>query len=344
MYSTCLFCHRALGANDVIEHFPVGRKLAFDTARGRLWVVCTGCGQWNLTPVEERWEAVEECERTFRVARRRVSTDQIGLARVAERYDLIRIGAPLRPEFAAWRYAERFRRRQMRSFAAAGIVGVGMIGAGTLGVSLSWLAMPALAAMHNLLNRRTELGEAQRAIRRLYERQTGVKPSTNKELKVKLIAFSPQEWGLRIAGMGQPVDVRGPEVVHLAHLVLPVTNPGGASRAQVNGAVREIEGVGDPERYFIRAIQYARTKGKLDRSIHTWRPEIRLAVEMAAHEEAERRAMHGELELLAKAWREAEEIAAISDDMFLPRSITETLARLRGRRENEPKNTPEESS
>ena len=32
MYSTCLFCHSQLGANDIVEHFPVGRRLAFDAA------------------------------------------------------------------------------------------------------------------------------------------------------------------------------------------------------------------------------------------------------------------------------------------------------------------------
>ena len=33
MYSTCLFCHRPLGANESVEHFPVGRRLAFDAAK-----------------------------------------------------------------------------------------------------------------------------------------------------------------------------------------------------------------------------------------------------------------------------------------------------------------------
>ena len=61
-----MFCHRPLGANQVIEHFPVGRRLAFDAERGRLWVVCRKCERWNLTPLEERWEAVETCERLFR--------------------------------------------------------------------------------------------------------------------------------------------------------------------------------------------------------------------------------------------------------------------------------------
>lgn len=59
MYETCMFCHRPLGENQVVEHFPVGRRLAFDSGKGRLWVVCRRCERWNLTPMEERWEAIE---------------------------------------------------------------------------------------------------------------------------------------------------------------------------------------------------------------------------------------------------------------------------------------------
>src|ERR671933_2075852 len=101
MSSPCLFCHAALGHNEVIEHFPVGRRLAFDAAKGRLWVICARCRRWNLSPIEERWEAIEECERRFRATRTRVSTEHIGLARLPEGLELVRIGAPLRPEFPA---------------------------------------------------------------------------------------------------------------------------------------------------------------------------------------------------------------------------------------------------
>ena len=38
-----------------------------------------------------------------------------------------------------------------------------------------------------------------------------------------------------------------------------------------------------------------------------------LALEMALHEETERRAMEGELAALTEMWRQAEEIAAIAD-------------------------------
>jgi hypothetical protein len=112
MYTTCIFCHEPLGTNEHIAHFLVGRRLAFDSAKGRLWVICKRCAQWNLAPLEERWEAVEECERAFRTVRTRVSTPEIALARMPDGLDLVRIGAPLRLEFAAWRYGDRFGARQ----------------------------------------------------------------------------------------------------------------------------------------------------------------------------------------------------------------------------------------
>src|SRR5690606_19315615 len=123
MYSTCLFCTKPLGTNEVLETFPIGRRIAFDERRGRLWVVCRHCERWNLSPLEERWEAVEACERMFRDTRIRVSTENVGLARHREGLELVRIGAPLRPEFAAWRYGDQFGRRRRRAllYGAGGI-------------------------------------------------------------------------------------------------------------------------------------------------------------------------------------------------------------------------------
>lgn len=57
----------------------------------------------------------------------------------------------------------------------------------------------------------------------------------------------------------------------------------------------------------------------------------RLALEMAAHEEQERRALDGELAELERAWQDAEEIAAIADDLLLPASIGERLGQLKAR-------------
>ena len=53
--------------------------------------------------------------------------------------------------------------------------------------------------------------------------------------------------------------------------------------------------------------------------------QTRLALEMAAHEETERRAFEGELAVLEAAWREAEEIAAIADRLLMPSNVNEWL-------------------
>jgi hypothetical protein len=50
---------------------------------------------------------------------------------------------------------------------------------------------------------------------------------------------------------------------------------------------------------------------------------------MALHEEAERKVLEGELSELERAWKDAEEIAAISDDMFVTPGIRGTIERLR---------------
>src|SRR5689334_18349578 len=141
MYSTCIFCKEGLGKNHAIEQFPIGRRLAFDSAKGRLWVVCHHCGRWNLTPLEERWEAIEESERAFRDTTVRVSTDNVGLARLPDGLELIRIGSPLRPEFAAWRYGRHFGTRRRKTLA---IAGTGVAATAIAGFALAPILGPAL--------------------------------------------------------------------------------------------------------------------------------------------------------------------------------------------------------
>src|SRR5687768_12092131 len=121
MYASCLFCNGDLGRNQALEHFPAGRRLAYDAVRGRPWLVCRHCERWNLTPLEEGWEAIEECVRLYPATRLRVSTDNIGLARLREGLELVRIGRRHRPECAAWRYGDRFGRRRRRRLISSGL-------------------------------------------------------------------------------------------------------------------------------------------------------------------------------------------------------------------------------
>jgi hypothetical protein len=164
MYRTCLFCSSDLGHNEAVEHFPVGRRLAFDAGKGRLWVVCRKCERWNLTPLEERWEAIEECERAFGATRLRVSTDQIGLARLKEGLELVRIGAPQRPEMAAWRYGDQFGRRRRRQYLLGGgavlLAGTVVVAGPMLGIVGAGVFSPAW----NIVNGATQIYRAKKLI------------------------------------------------------------------------------------------------------------------------------------------------------------------------------------
>ncbi len=122
MFSTCLFCHVDLGANDTVTECPVGQRLAFDAKRGRLWVVCTLCGRWNLTPLEERWEPIEQCEQLFRDTWQRYTVENIGLARTKSRLELVRIGDALPVEIASWRYGARLQRWARKAEPARGLL------------------------------------------------------------------------------------------------------------------------------------------------------------------------------------------------------------------------------
>jgi hypothetical protein len=102
--------------------------------------VCANCRRWNLSPLEERWDAIDECERLYRSTRARVSTENIGFARLAGDLDLIRIGKPLRPEFAAWRYGAQLKWRHRKAEIAAGVAGIAGVTAAAI------VAPPLLAA------------------------------------------------------------------------------------------------------------------------------------------------------------------------------------------------------
>ena len=332
MYSTCIFCHSSLGKNEAIEHFTVGRRLALDGAKGRLWAVCAKCGRWNLTPIEERWEAIEECEKQFRGTILRSSTEQIGLARVREGTDLIRIGEPLRPEFAAWRYGRHFqRRRRIQQAALATSLGVS-VGFWIFGAPLITLGGAGATTLFRIFTRKSELGRARRFIVQRAEQGFGRKVWKEESISIRIIPTDDEQaWGLRFALDGKFLDFHGREALHTARIVSPAVNSEGAKSYDVGLAVREIEIAKSPEMYFRKILRYGQTQGWHYTGLAAYPEHMRLAFEMAAHEEFERIAVEGELAQLEADWREAEEIASISDNMFLPQSITDFISRHRSK-------------
>lgn len=345
MYSTCLFCNNDLGKNEVIEQFPIGRRLAFDASKGRLWVVCRKCERWNLTPLEERWEAIEEAERLFSSSRLRVSTDNIGLAKLREGLELVRIGGALRPELAAWRYGDQFGRRRQKHLlvstaTAAAVGGILILGPGTgLIAGGGWGMWQGIQALHNAYqSRRTrltlKLPDDNRLVtlRKSHLEHTTLTREADGGWMLNL-SYDPRgKWEL--AGRNyEMLPLRGEQAVRIAGQVLPKINASGAKPKQVQEAVRLLEQHTYPFEFFSREARVTTRKrrgsGAASRIAH-FPLEVRLALEMAAHEEHERRALEGELALLEAAWRDAEEVAKIADDMFLPESAVSRLEQLKG--------------
>jgi hypothetical protein len=337
MYKTCIYCNRSLGRNEAVEHFPVGRLIAFDGERGRLWVVCERCRRWNLSPLEERWEAIEECERTFRDTPESFSTDNIGLARLRQGMELVRIGRPQRREFAAWRYGRQFLRRRIKTLTVWGVKLGAMIAAAASGVFVVHLfgeQQEKIVARISTENGRrlfVPLKDAKKTrLIRAPHRDDGWMLS---------VPYRDEErnWGIFGAwakGERKITELEGSVAIRAAGRIMPSVNSFGGSNTQVQNAVRLIEDARGPERFF---HSVARVEGKERLPYSLVRFEVsevgrldattRLALEMAAHEETERRAFEGELAELEEAWREAEEIAAIADRLLIPESVESWIRR-----------------
>ncbi len=351
MFTTCIHCTADLGRNEAFEVFPVGTRLAFDAARGRLWVVCRQCDRWNLSPLEERWEAVEEAERRYRDSRLRVSTDHIGLARLREGVDLIRIGEPQRPEMAAWRYGDQFGRRRKRQMLITGAV----VGSATLIVGgMVWVG----ASVGSFAGFYGNSGIWDAAINGRQGKSIGRIPLQDGRY-VDVQRRHARMSSLEYQGDDAPLTLRlesvegthlltGEAAMRAAARLMPTVNRFGGKPGEVRDAVTLLERAGDATRmlhtvqrnYGLQPTQerWTRKKSfftqgnevrKLPGTLHMMPPGYRLALEMALHEESERRAMEGELAELERAWRDAESIAKIADDMFMPESVEQRVSALK---------------
>ncbi len=348
MYSNCYHCTADLGRNEAIEAFTTGTRLAFDPARGRLWVVCRKCARWNLSPLDTRWEAMEEAERRYRDSRLRVSTEHIGLARLREGLDLIRIGEPQRPEMAAWRYGDQFGRRRNRQLLITGaVVGGAATVVGGLALKVGFTVVVSVFGKwwvwDNLLN-----GRQTALVGRIPLDDGSLVTVQRKHARMSSLENTgdPGEFALRLESKEGSYILTDDDARAAAARILPTVNRYGGSQKTVRQAVGVLEECGDPARVLTTLQEhYGRREDDqlwceapalerirvmdLPGALHTLDVEDRLALEMALHEEAERRVMNGELEQLERAWREAETIAAISDDMLTPDSVESRLAGLR---------------
>ncbi|MDE2761525.1 MAG: hypothetical protein OXQ94_13815 [Gemmatimonadota bacterium] len=294
-------------------------------------MVCRRCERWNLTPLEERWEAVEICEKLFRDTRIRTSSENIGLARHPGGLELVRIGRPLRPEFAAWRYGDQFGRRRRRSVAMWTVAGIGLAGgAVTAGVLGGLGAATGAASLFHYVNFWRTFGPSAR-----FRPADGRVRWMNRAAMVQArISLPGDRSDLAVEATARDFLSKkkqlfeGEDALRVLNAILPRINAAGGTGRTIREAVSEIERSGHPDRYI---------RQQAARRMSRWtKPGVEmarmsqpgtLALEMALNEEQERRALEGELRILEQAWREAEEIAAIADNLLLPARTRELFDR-----------------
>ncbi|HEX9939440.1 MAG TPA: hypothetical protein VGB15_20020 [Longimicrobium sp.] len=336
MYHTCIFCSAHLGTNDALEAFPVSRSIAFDGWKGRLWAICPKCARWNLAPLEERWEAVEAAEKLFVDARLRVQSENVGLARLRDGTRLIRVGQVVPGELAAWRYGDQLVKRRKKYLIAAGAaVAAGVAALGGM------MAITATGGAYSLVNVGVQIYNHRRqrkvvfhlpaersptgsevVLRRWHATGSVLRPGPDDG--IALVVPDAARKDPKTDGWGTPKYVAEPLVLGdrdaraFLNRAMVHLNEKGASRRILGDAVGLLTEAGTAEEYLRRTAGHGRTLGKRkDMPGRELVPAGALALEMALHEEQERRALEGELTLLEAAWREAEEIAGIADRLAL---------------------------
>ena len=353
MYSTCIFCSSPLGSNEMLERFPVGRRVAYDQDTGRLWAVCRTCERWNLSPIETRWEAIEDAERLFRQTPLKVAGENIGLAQTNEGLELVRIGAPPKLEMAAWRYGDQFGRRFRRRIALLSAYTIGASGptAAVVLTALGVVVAPALSMAMSAGCIASSFGMMMfmrpgKPRFFVHNPSGGLLRLTNQDARLAvLVPDAVDAWRLELShsevkfGKLQRsksrVAMRGEDATRALSRLLPFLNWGGGSKGSVVDAVETIEATGSTDKLLALA---SRDTTQLKTHLKTVHGEaavgalperIRLAMEMALHDDDERRAMEGELAALAARWKEADELAKIADSLALPESVESDLKAMR---------------
>lgn len=323
VFQHCIFCHGKLPANQAIEHFPVGRRVAYDPHRGRLWAVCPSCTRWNLAPFDDRWEALEELERAHRDHGKVLSsTDNIALIRAGE-LELVRVGRARLTEEAWWRYGQEMKRRRTRHSALqwtemAALTVASLTTGGFLYMfsgnflnnvvrynkfgSLAWRGEAPCITCGELL---TEISFR----RARYMHLTRDNAGTGTALHIQCTRCR------RTGKRGGEHQLEGPIGEHLLRRVMTYHHFHGASESRVRAATDYIERVGSPDAV---TLDMTRSGIRLDRLFDRERRTHAVALEIALNEDAERRLLEMELAELEARWRQEEEIAAIADGLFTP--------------------------
>ncbi len=333
-YRRCLVCAAAFPRNEDLTHLSLGRRVAFDPERGRLWVVCGACQRWSLAPLESRWEALDELERLVRDHGRLLSqTANVGLLR-ARSLEVVRVGRAQLQEEAWWRYGQelRLRRKRYRKMAAVGTVTAAGVVAGSwatggmsfFGAWLAWNYAPKLATRSARWVRFGSAawrgrGQCARCGRSLSE----VRFAWLNRLLVSPGGCAPEVTVTCPACRGRPgagMLLSRPEGARVLRQALAYHHFAGAPARRVESAARLVEVAGGPAKLPARILGDGKTIPDMGRT-------GAVAMEIAVHEEHERRLLEMELAELEAHWRREEELAGIIDGELSSASLSADLLR-----------------
>jgi hypothetical protein len=283
--------------------------------------VCQSCGEWNLAPIENRWEAIEECERAYEATIERGSTSQLSIGR-SDDVVLFRVGGD--EELPTLRYGARLKRRfvthaarrGLRALVKAmyflGVAGLGAI-AGGFGGMLSGLIVGAVlyevaAALANPL------------VASIPTPHGSSVDVTRRELHdARLVPDEPNGWHLRLR---PGLELRGDDAFEAARLLLPLLTRSAEPLADLRKAVNYIAKKGGTADSVFEAAARRRGRRRTAR-ISKLEVHIRLALEILAAREVEARALSDSLQHLRFAWKNADRLAAIQDELsYTPRLLT----------------------
>lgn len=322
MFQHCIFCHGKLPGNESVEHFPVGRRIAYDPHRGRLWAVCPSCTRWNLAPFEDRWEALEELERARRDGGRILSsTDNIALVQ-ANDVELVRVGKARLKEEAWWRYGQEMLRRRSRqrvvrwtetaTFVGASVTAGGffyMFGGNILNNAVRYQKFGAVAWQGETACITCGALLQQISFRRSrFMHLTRDNAGTGLALHMRCGHCRPE-------GKVGEHQLEGMAAEHVLRRVMTYHHFHGASESRVRAATDYIDRIGSPDAV---ARDMTRSGLRLDHLFGSERRTHAVALEIALSEDAERRLLEMELAELETRWRQEEEIAAIADSLLTP--------------------------
>ena len=323
MFSRCVFCNSSLPANRTLEQFPLGHRIAYDPAQGRLWVICAHCMRWNLAPIDERWEVLEVLERLRERGRLLAGTEHISLIQVAD-LDLVRVGRANLAEEAWWRYGTELRRRRSRyNKVVAADVGLAIVffpfwGWGGVGAdstlnrysrfrkfgSTAWRGFRSCSHCGNPL---TELHFR-------HARDLILTPSGDDfvlEFRCAQCKLQNNEGGFTFEGI---------EAERLLRKSLAYYNYSGADENGVKAAVHVIDQAGSAGA-LVRSLSQQRFPLGEDSN----RSHLALALEIAVNDDVEREQLELELAELEARWLEEEELAGIIDGELTETSLFDRL-------------------